>query len=38
MKEFLVNNNINPRIFTDMSECVILLMDSIFNDGVHDIF
>ena len=34
---FLVNNNIIRRIFIDMSECVVLLIDSIFNDGIHDI-
>ena len=34
---FLVINNIIRRIFTDMSECVVLLIDSIINDGIHDI-
>ena len=37
MKIFLVNNNIICRIFTDMSECVILSIDSFFNDGKHAI-
>ena len=36
VKEFLVNNNIIRYIFTDMSECVVLLIDSIFNHGIHD--
>ena len=31
-ESFLVNNNI-----TYMSECVVLLIDSIFNDGIRDI-
>ena len=35
VKDFLVNNNINRRIFTDMSECVVLKMDSFFNDRIH---
>ena len=34
---FLVNNNIILCVLTDMSECVLLLIDSIFNDGIHDI-
>ena len=34
VKKNLVNNNIIRRIFTDMSECVVLLMESIFNDGM----
>ena len=37
VKDFLVNNNIICRIFTDMSDCVILLIDSIFNNGIYDI-
>ena len=39
VKDVLVNNNVIRRIFTDMSECVILLIDTlrIFNDGIHDI-
>ena len=37
MKDFLANDNIIRRIFTDMSECVVLLIDSIFNDGIHAI-
>ena len=36
-KDVLVNNNIIRRIFTDMSECVIFIIDSIYNDGIHDI-
>ena len=37
LKDVLVSNNIIFRIFTDMSECVVLLIDSISNDGIHDI-
>ena len=39
VKDVLVNNNIIRRIFTDMSECVVLLIEAcrIFNDGIHNI-
>ena len=37
MKDFLENNNIIRRIFTDMSECVVVLIDCIFNNRIHDI-
>ena len=36
--DFVVINNIVRRIFTDMSDSVVLLIDSIFNDRIDDIF
>ena len=37
VKDVLVNNNTIRRIFTNMSECAIFIIDSIYNDGIHDI-
>ena len=37
VKDVLVNNNIIKRVFDDMSECVVLLLNGVFYEGVHDI-